>query len=63
MYFRRLLVGLGRATPDHDETVAAVLLLESGDVGDQRFGLIPLVGDVLDADTFEATHPALIEDG
>ena len=59
----RLLVGLGRTAPHHDEAVAVVLLLEAGDVVDQRHRLIPLVRDVLDPDALEAADPALVEHG
>ena len=60
---RRLLEGLRRTAPDHDETVAPVLDLEVLDVGHERHGLVPFVGLGLDAGSFETAHPRLVEDG
>ena len=57
------LVGLGRTTPHHDESVTVVLGAEVFDVGDEGLGLSHFVGDVLDAGAVEALYPALIEDG
>jgi hypothetical protein len=57
------LVGLGRTTPHHDETIAVVFGAEVLDVGNQGFGLGHLVGDVLDAGAVETLHPTLIEHG
>ena len=63
MHRRRLLEGLRRTAPDHDEAVAPVLDLEVLDVGHERHGLIPLVGLGLDTGAFETAHPLLVEDG
>ena len=63
MHGAGFLVGLGRATPHHDETIAVVLGAEVFDVGDEGLSLGHLVGDVLDAGAVKALYPALIEHG
>ena len=58
-----LLVGLGRTTPHHHQTVTVVLSLETGDVVDNGHRLIPLAGYVLHPDAVKARYPTLVEDG
>ena len=49
--------------PHHDQPVAAVLLLEGADVGDQLLGEVALVLALLDVRAVEPLDVALVEDG
>ena len=63
MHLGRLLVGLGRPAPHHDEPVAVVLDAEALDVVDQRLGQVQLVVAGLHPGAVEPLHPALVEHG
>ena len=58
-----LLVGLGRAAPNHDQAVALVLGAEPLNVGDEGLGLVPLGGLGLDPGSLQFFDPALVENG